>query len=395
MELTEERQALRDAVRDAVRRNPPELSPPDSGPGYDPALWRQLCEVGVAGLAVPERYGGAGAGQVEVNLVAEELGRLLAPTPLLGSAVLAMQAILATDDADACERLLPELISGRLIAALAWTGADGGWDPGAAAFHAAARSGGGWTLTGAGHYVLNGDSAHVLIAAAAMPVGGLGLFEVDPGQPGVDRHAVAAMDQTRRLAVVRLAAAAERPLGPETQVRNSADAEVRGATAALARARDLTCIALSAEQAGAAARALELTVGYTGTRVQFGRTIASFQAIQHRLAEMHVLVESARALSYRAAEVADATARVGAASADAGAAAGAAADLPLLAAAAKAYCSEALATVASEMIQLHGAIGISWEHDAHRYLKRAHGSAQLFGPPSAHLARIASAVLDS
>jgi len=389
MELTGERRALRDTVRAAVQRNPPELSPPASGPGYDPALWRLLSEIGVAGLAVPQRYGGAGAGPVEVNVVAEELGRLLVPTPLIGSAVLATQAILATDDTDACERLLPEMISGRLIAALAWTGHDGGWDPAAAAFHAAVRSGGGWTLTGAAHYVLDGDSAPVLIAAAEMPAGGLGLFEVDPGRAGVDRHAAAAMDQTRRLAVIRLATAADRPLGPETQARDGSDAEVAstGGMTALARARDLACVALSAEQAGAAARALELTVGYTSARVQFGRPIASFQVIQHRLAEMHVLVESARALSYRAAEVAEAAGRDGAA--------GAAAELPLLAAAAKAYCSEALATVAGEMIQLHGAIGITWEHDAHRYFKRGHGSAQLFGPPSAHLARIAAAVLDS
>ncbi len=392
MELTEERRALRDAVRDVLRRNPPDLSPPElsppaSSPGYDSALWRLLCEIGVAGLAVPERYGGAGAGQVEVNIVAEELGQLLAPTPLLGSAVLATQAVLAADDTEACERLLPELISGRLIAALAWTGPDGGWDPAGPAFHAAVRSGGGWTLTGAAHYVLDGDSAQVLVAAAQMPAGGVGLFEVGPGQPGVDRQAAAAMDQTRRLAVVRLASAADRPLGPETQPGDGTDTEVNGANAALARARDLACITLSAEQAGAAARALQLTVGYTGTRVQFGRPIASFQAIQHRLAEMHVLVESARALAYRAAEVADAAVRVGEP--------GAAAELPLLAAAAKAYCSEALATVAGEMIQLHGAIGITWEHDAHRYFKRAHGSAQLFGPPSAHLARIATAVLDS
>ncbi len=389
MELTGERRALRDAVRDVLRRNPPELAAPETGPGYDPALWRLLCEVGVAGLAVPERFGGAGAGPVEVAIVAEELGRLLAPTPLIGSAVLATQAIIAADDTEACERLLPEMVSGTLIAALAWTGQDGGWDPAAAAFHAAARSGGGWTLTGAAHYVLDGDSAPVLIAAATMPPGRVGLFEVGPGQPGVSRQAAAAMDQTRRLAVVRLASAADRPLGPETQARTGADSEVssaNGADGALARARDLACVALSAEQAGAAARALELTVGYTGTRIQFGRPIASFQAIQHRLAEMHVLVESARALAYRAAEVADAAVRRGEPDA--------VADLPLLAAAAKAYCSEALGKVAGEMIQLHGAIGITWEHDAHRYFKRAHGSAQLFGSPSAHLARIAAAVID-
>lgn len=372
MELTGERRALRDAVRDVLRRHPPELSPPQDGPGYDQALWRLLCEVGVAGLAVPERYGGAGAGPIEVSIAAEELGRLLVPAPLIGSTVLATQAILAAGNTDACERLLPKLVEGGVIAALAWAGHAGRWDPAIAAFHAAARTGGGWTLTGAACYVLDGDAAQVLIAVAGMPDGGIGLFEVDPDQSGVDRRAAASMDQTRRLADVRLAAAADRPLGPGQD--------------ALARARDLACIALSAEQAGAAARALELTVGYTGTRVQFGRPIASFQAIQHRLAEMHVLVESARALSYRAAEVADATIR--------GGDAGAAAELPMLAAAAKAYCSDTLTTVAGEMIQLHGAIGVTWEHDAHRYFKRAHGSAQLFGPPSAHLATIASAVID-
>jgi alkylation response protein AidB-like acyl-CoA dehydrogenase len=149
-------------------------------------------------------------------------------------------------------------------------------------------------------------------------------------------------------------------------------------SAALARARDLACIALSAEQVGAAQRALELTVAYTKVRVQFGRAIGSFQALQHRMAGLHVLVESARSLSYAAAD----------------AAAEGAADLGLHAAAAKVYCSEALARVAGEMIQMHGAIGITWEHDAHRYLKRAHGAGQLFGRPSEHTARVAAAVID-
>jgi alkylation response protein AidB-like acyl-CoA dehydrogenase len=123
---------------------------------------------------------------------------------------------------------------------------------------------------------------------------------------------------------------------------------------------------------------VERTAGYALTRVQFGRVIGSFQALQHRLADLYVLVESARTLSYAAAD----------------AAAGGAADLGLRAAAAHAYCSEALAATAAEMIQLHGAIGITWEHEAHRYLKRAHGAAQLFGRPAEHVARIAAALLD-
>jgi alkylation response protein AidB-like acyl-CoA dehydrogenase len=177
---------------------------------------------------------------------------------------------------------------------------------------------------------------------------------------------VTTMDTSRRLAVVRLDGAAGRPVGSGP------------ADAALARARDLACIALSAEQVGAAQRALELTVAYTQVRVQFGRPIGSFQALQHRMADLYVLVESARSLSYAAAS----------------SAAGGSDDLGLRAAAAKAYCSEALTRVAGEMIQLHGAIGITWEHDAHRYFKRAHGAAHLFGRPSGHVARIAAAVID-
>ncbi len=394
MELTSEQRALRDSVRDVLRRNPPSVSDPASQPGgpgsgYARHLWRLLCDIGVAGLAIPERFDGAGAGPVEVSIVAEELGGALAPTPLIGSAVLATEVILACADAGACQRLLPNMAGGSAVGALAWTGESGGWDLAQAAYHAEHRAGGGWTLTGTAHYVLDGDSAEVLVAVATQPDGSVGLFQVDPDQPGVDRQAAPSMDQTRQLAVVRLAAAAGVPLGP-------GDAHSpRSAQAALARARDLACIALSAEQAGAAARALELTVSYTGTRIQFGRAIASFQAIQHRLAQMHVQVESARALAYRAAEVAAAASpRDGQGDADPGGDPPEAAEVSMLAAAAKTYCSQALAKVASEMIQLHGAIGATWEHDAHRYFKRAHGSAQLLGPPSAYLARIAEVVID-
>jgi alkylation response protein AidB-like acyl-CoA dehydrogenase len=399
VELTSEQRALRESVRDVLRRNPPDA--PGMLPG-DPAskrLWRLLCEVGVAGLAVPERFGGAGAGPVELAIVAEQLGRELAPVPLLGSAVLTTQAIVASGDTEACERLLPAMTEGA-VGALAWTGHGGGWDPLQAALRAEHRAGGGWTLTGSAHYVLDGDHADVLVAAATLAGGGIGLFEVDPAQPGVDRQCATSMDQTRRLATVRLAAAAERPLGPagSAALAGSAEsagprpADPRGASAALARARDLACIALSAEQAGAAARAVELTVSYTSARIQFGRAIASFQAIQHRLAEMHVLVESARALAYRAARVAAAASPASGETSPAG---WPDPQVPLLAAAARAYCSQAFATVAAEMIQLHGAIGVTWEHDAHRYFKRAHASAQLFGPPSSYLAQIARAVIDA
>jgi alkylation response protein AidB-like acyl-CoA dehydrogenase len=291
----------------------------------------------------------------------EELGRGLTPSPMLGSAVLAAQALLASGDAAACQRLLPAVADGTAIAALAWTDEAGHWDPRKAAFAATSDH----VLTGEAHYVLDGDVADVLLAAAHTP-DGVALFEVDPRHSGVTRRAVPAMDTTRRLASVRLDEAPGRLLGGHA-----------GAEDGLARARDLACVALTAEQVGAAQRALDLTVAYTKVRVQFGRPIGSFQALQHRMADLYVLVESARSLSYAAAS----------------AAAEGAPDLGLRAAAAKAYCSEALARVAGQMIQLHGAIGITWEHDAHRYFKRAHGSGQLFGGPAEHIARVAATVI--
>ena len=397
MELTDERRDLRDAVRGLLAQQRG-----DAGDGK--SLWRRLCgEIGVAGLAIPQRYGGAGAGPVETHIVMEELGRGLTCSPLLGSAVLAAQALLASGDTAACQRLLPAIADGSAVAALAWTTPAGHWDPGeaACAAHPAARTtaadaiqaiaeaagpdaGPGatpgavpsvsspddWVLTGEAHHVLDGDQAGVLLAAART-AGGVGLFEVDPLGRGVTRAAVTTMDTTRRLAIVRLDRAPGRPIG-------AGPGSAGPGHAALARARDLACIALSAEQVGAAQRALELTVAYTKVRVQFGRAIGSFQALQHRMAGLHVLIESARSLSYAAAD----------------AAAEGAADLGLRAAAAKVYCSEALARAAGEMIQMHGAIGITWEHDAHRYLKRAHGAGQLFGRPSEHAARVAAAIID-
>jgi len=194
----------------------------------------------------------------------------------------------------------------------------------------------------------------------------VGLFEVDPGQDGVRRTAAVALDATRRLAVIRLTRARGQRIGGE-------------AAPALRHARDMACLALSAEQAGAARRALDLTVGYTLTRVQFGRVIGSFQALQHRLADLHVLVESAWSLAFASASAP---------------ASGEAPALGLRAAAAKVYCSEALMRTAAEMIQLHGAIGITWEHRAHRYLKRAHGGLHLFGRPAQHAAAIAACLID-
>lgn len=377
--MTREREDLRAAVRGLLDRYP---IGPDADADEELRLWRRLCaQIGVAGLAIPERFGGAGAGPVEVHVVLEELGRSLTPAPMLGSAVLATQALLSSGDEAGCERLLPGLADGSQIAALAWTTAAGRFDPVEVACRAtpttktltteaasrptaATAAVDAWSLTGEAHFVLDGDVATVLLVPALLPDGHLSLFEVNPDQSHVVRTPSTTVDESRRLSVVSLAGAAGVRVGDHLD---------------LDWVRTIGCVALSAEQVGAAAAALALTVGYANVRVQFGRTIGSFQALQHRMSEMHVLAESARSLSYAAAEAAQSGA----------------ADTSLRAAVAKAYCSEALTQVTGEMIQLHGAIGMTWEHLAHRYFKRGHGAAFLLGQPADHIARVAAAVIDS
>ncbi|MGZ3144965.1 acyl-CoA dehydrogenase family protein [Lentzea chajnantorensis] len=321
--MTPEQVALRDSVRALLAKHSDVRSAIEEPAGYDTALWAKLCgEVGVAGLAVPEEYGGAGAGLAETHVVLAELGRTLTPAPLLSS-TLASQALLATGNAKACARLLPR-IAGGAVAALVWP-----WE-------AEIRD-----LTGTANHVVDGDLAEVLLV-----VNGTSLYEIDPCQPRVTRRHTPAMDPTRRLAAVHLADAEGARLGPWDP-----------------RVQDVAYAALAAEQVGAAQRALELTVEHTRTRVQFGKPIGSFQALKHRMADLHVLVETARSAAEAASD-------------------------EVSAAVAKVYCSEAFQKVAAEMIQLHGGIAITWEHDAHLYFKRAHGSAQLFGSPQQHLTRL-------
>ncbi|MFF7778396.1 acyl-CoA dehydrogenase family protein [Streptomyces tanashiensis] len=352
MRLTEEQEELRSAVRAVLGHHAGE------------AAWRPLTEqIGVAGLAVPEEYGGAGYGAREVHVVMEELGRELSPVPYLGSAVLVVRALLASGDGEACARLLPDLASGAVVGALAWA-ERGSWDPSAVRAEAARGPGGTWRITGTKEHVLDGAGAGVLLVAARSEAG-VSLFEVPGDGAGVAREATVTMDSTRVQARLVLTEAEGRLVGAE----GSGDR-------VLAQVLDLACAALAAEQVGAASRCLELTLTYARERVQFGRTIGSFQAVKHRLADAYVLVESARSAALGASF----------------AAGDGAPELPRLAAAAKSACSEAFSAVAGEMIQLHGGIGITWEHDAHRYFKRAHGSAQLFGPPAWHRVRLAAAL---
>jgi len=365
--LSEEQAELAALVRDLLRKRsaPQDVRRALAEPrGYDESLWSVLCEqVGAAALAVPEEYGGAGFTLLETQVVLEELGAALTPSPLLGSGVLAAQALLLSGDRASCADLLPGIAAGRCVAALAWAGPDGRWSTEELPVSAQRAADGSWTLDGSAAFVLDGDHADVLLVLAQAP-SGPALFRVDPGQPGVRRTAAPTMDQTIRLATVGLEAA--------DAVLVSADAQ-----AFLPTLRDIACSAVTALQVGAAQRCLEMTVSYAMERVQFGRPIGSFQALKHRMADMLVEVETARSASWAAAWSA---ARRDAA-------------LGVRAATAKAWCSQAFNAVAAETVQLHGGIAITWEHDAQLYFKRAHATSQLFGQPHEHRHRLEKAWL--
>jgi alkylation response protein AidB-like acyl-CoA dehydrogenase len=312
--MTEERELLRETVAALVEKHASPAAVREamaSERGYDESLWKLLCEqVGAAALVVPEELGGAGGELADAAVVLEELGKALVPTPLLGT-TLAELALLAADepDAEAIERLAEGTSIGTVV-----------FDPG---------------------YVVNGDIADVVVAADGTRLTRWTTFTA---------YRVDAMDLTRRLARV--------------EPNDTADI---GADPGLA---DTAAILLAAEQIGAAQRCLDLTVEYTKDRVQFGRPIGSFQALKHRMADLYVAVQSARAV------VNDAIAEPSATSA----------------ALARVAASEAFSKVAAEAVQMHGGIAITWEHDIQLYFKRAHGSAQLLGPPREHLRRLESEV---
>jgi alkylation response protein AidB-like acyl-CoA dehydrogenase len=337
--------------------------------GYDENLWRRLGdELGFTSLAIPEAYGGAGLGFVELAAVMEEMGRALLCAPFFATVCMAASAVLAGGTEEQKGALLPAIAAGRTTAAVALLPPSGRWDALGSGVTYAPR-GSGFELSGTSSFVIDGHSAEWMLVAARPHAEGAGralsIFVVPADTRGLTRRFLPTMDMTRKQAEVNLAQAEL----PASAVLGSIGSGER----TLARMLDLAQVALSAEQVGGAQRCLDLSVDYAKTRVQFGRPIGSFQAIKHKLADMFVLVESARSASYYAAWVAAANE----------------AELPAAAALAKAYCSDAFFQVAAECIQIHGGVGFTWEHDAHLFFKRAKSSETLFGDAAYHRAVVA------
>ena len=370
--FTSEQSQLRDAARallaeisseDRVRALMPDPA------GTDPDAWRQLGELGLPGIAVPEQFGGGGGSLVDQGVVLEEMGRALCGGPYFATAVLAAQTLLAAPDGDpVAAELLGGICAGGLTATLAVTEAGGRWDEAGVTLHAA-RAGAGWALTGSKTFVPDGATADVILVAARTSAG-VSLFAVPGTAEGLTRTPLPAMDQTRKQARLDFTAAGGRLIG--------ADGAGWGI---VGRALRRAAVGLAAEQAGGAQRVLELMVDYARTRHQFGRPIGSFQAVQHQCAVVLVNVEAAKSAAYYGLRTA-----AGLPSGVAGepGAAGPEAELAAVASLAKAFCSEVYRHAADAAIQVFGGIALTWEHPVQLYFKRARSSEVLLGAPAYH-----------
>jgi alkylation response protein AidB-like acyl-CoA dehydrogenase len=363
---TEEQRQLQESVRHLLADQMPLTrvrAVAADGTGADQRLAGLLADMGVPSLPVPEEYGGAGQGYAELVYVFEEFGRSLAPVPYLATLGLGVPALLASQDEGALKDYLPRVAAGDLTIAVAWVDAGGDWDTPTAA-SASPAADGTWALTGEKAYVLDGQTAGLLLVLARTDEGEA-LFAVDATAPGIERAVTPTLDQTRPLARVAFAGTPARLVGGR-----SAGLDI------LSSALDHASLLLAAEMAGGAQACLDMSVGYAKIREQFGRPIGSFQAIKHKCAETMVVVEGAR----------------GAVCYGGWAATENPAELPVVSVIAKLAAAEAYFRAAAENVQIHGGIGFTWEHDAHLYFKRAESSVLLFGDLSAYRRRLADRI---
>jgi len=311
--------------------------------GIDRDLYRAFCEeLGLGGVLVPEELGGVGLGHVEMAILAQEAGYNVAAIPLLNLNICAAMVAAGGSESQKSE-LLPALLSGEKIGAAAGNDTvifDGN------------------VINGTFEFVAHGASADVFILAHPDQA-----WVVDAKADGVSVTAHTTMDQTRPLATVSLENVAGEPL---------ADSQ-----AAIAASQPAAYITLAAEALGGAQACLDRTIAYANERVQFGRAIGSFQAYKHRLADMMIEIEQARSAVYWAACATDEQS-----------------DDPQLALhAAKAFCADTFFKCASDMIQLHGGIGFTWEHDAHLFFKRARSIQTLLQDGNWHREEVAKSIL--
>ena len=369
--FSEEQELLRKSAADFLAKECPmsyvrQMMEDDRG--YSDELWNKMAELGWTGLIYPEEYGGAGLSIVDLVVVLEEMGKASVPGPFFSSTCLGGLVILEAGNDAQKQKYLPDIAAGKTKATLAFLEENARWDE--KGINIKARKGKkNYSLSGVTLFVPDAHTADVIVCAVRT-ADGLSLFVVDRQQAGVNTRLLKTMDQTRKLCEVTF---------DKVQVTPDAVLGAAGqASEPLRRIIDRSKVALCAEMCGGAQKVLDMTVEYAKIREQFGRPIGSFQAIQHKCANMLVQVESAKSATYYAAWAVSNNIP----------------EAPLAAAMAKAYCSDAFRQVTAEGIQVHGGIGFTWEHDMHIYFKRAKGSEVTFGDATWNRELVAQYTLD-
>jgi alkylation response protein AidB-like acyl-CoA dehydrogenase len=351
--LTGDQRAIHDTVTDLLAKHSAEADVRRlmlTERGFDDAVWAGLARLGVPALMVPERHGGLGLGPAELALVMHAAGAALLCAPLLSSSVLATALLARVADDAAQAELFPALASGERRAAVAPAETTVRAEP----------AGGGWTLHGEARFVIDGHTADAVLVIAGHPDGSAVLL-AEAGAPGFTATPMRTLDLTRKQAVLRFDGTPARLLAAGPPPWSDVD-----------EALDLARVMLAAEQVGGAEHCLTAAVEYAGQRVQFDRTIGSFQGIKHTCANMLITLEGARAAML-----------------DAVRAAGESPDrLASAASLAKVVCSDGYFGIASDALHVHGGIGFTWEHPSHLYFRRAKSSQLLFGSPAWHLDRL-------
>ncbi len=334
-----------------------------------PEFWRRLAEQGWLGIVYPEAEGGSGLGLVDLVVLMEEMGRAVMPGPYLATVLLGGAAIAEAGSAAQRRHYLPQIAEGALKAALALTEPNARWDA-AGVTLAAQLTRDGFRLSGTKLFVPDAHLADVLVVAARSRDGstmedGVSLFLVPQGAAGLSIKVLPSIDETRKLCEVRLdnvAVPADALLG-----------ELHRGWPAIARVADRAAVALAAEMCGGAQRVLDITVEYAKFRTTFGKPIGSYQGVKHKCADMLVEIENAKSLTYYAAWAIDEATD----------------EASQAVSMAKACASDASRKVCAAGIQLHGGIGMTWEHDLHLYLKRARACEIAFGDATWHRERLA------
>ena len=362
-DLTDEQQAIKQTAHDFLAsrfksERLREIAASDNG--FDESGWKEMAELGWAGLALPEEWGGQGLGIVDLAVLFEEMGYVCAPSPLLSNTVAGLALAFAGSD-EQKERWLAPLATGELRGTPALTDAGRPAEPNSFAM-AAESNGDGIVLNGEKTLVMDAASADFFLVATADGHRHI----VESTADGVTVIPEESIDPTRRVSSVRL-----------ENVTVAPENTLPGGTEDYWPVFQRACVALAAESTGLAQRALDFSVEYAKDRQQFGRPIGAYQAVSHRCAQMLLETENSRSAVYGAAWAADAEPE----------------SLPLAASMAKAYASDVGWRVPDAAIQVHGGIGFTWEHDLHFFLKRGRANAASFGDAKWHREQVAGKVL--